>query len=223
MVKRTGVKKYRLLINTVGAVLATSLAVISQAKAGWSSGGGEIVQDSQNPWFVKNKTEVTACIDIDEDNLGATKEQTQQHIEDAWEYWGKQFSEKDKELGVAAQKLSILPECTANVDIRFQMGKLTPEQKAGIPDLGRFIAMSVRTDYDRLNMIGKGFVYVAPQSGELKPNDRNIAKNRWELESGVLLKLAIMHELGHVFGLSHNNFTGFDLMGAEILEIFLTW
>lgn len=196
-----------------------SLLFNSAAFAGWTSGGGEILKDAQNPWFItKNTSIVKYCIEMDEKNFGATREQTKKSIEIALAFWKKQFTNTGPAMAaggyqfVMAQHQYVEVACNAmtdltkdqNADIKFQFGTLNGEQFAYFKDPTKQVAAAVRTVYDTKQLKGKGFIYVSPENGPFKIQAKGILAQPWSKEDGVLLVPVLIHELGHVFGIPHN-------------------
>lgn len=190
------------------------LLAVQFASAGWSSGGGELLRDQINPWFLRNVSEVKYCILIDEENFGQTKAQVKPRIEKAIEFWKIQFrdlrffqleSGNTSEQLVNLDKINFIEsECDASTDLRLQFGKLTEEQQLRIGNPREFIALTVRTDYDLKAMRGKGFIYFSPQGGPLMPFSDQVVKNFWNVSSGSLLLPTLIHEFGHLFGIQHH-------------------
>ena len=81
-------------------------------------------------------------------------------------------------------------------------------------EYGTVIAAAVRTDYDPVNLRGKGFVYVSPERGRLAPGLPGLIPERWSDEKGLFEKVLI-HEIGHVFGIKHLDRT---IMDYEYVE-----
>ena len=184
------------------------LGLGSSSYAGWNSGGGELVRDRSNPWFLENTEEVRYCVQLDEANFHQDREVVEEKIQRAFEYWRSEFSHavyagEDDDLKIATQRFVPGP-CTADVAIRFQMGFLTPEQLAKIPNPRQFVSMAVRESYDTRNMAGKGFVYLAADSGPLRPEAPDMLSMPWQSRNGYVLEGVLIHELGHVFGIGHH-------------------
>jgi hypothetical protein len=79
------------------------------------------------------------------------------------------------------------------------------------------VAVTIQTNYDIDRLRGKGFIYVAPESGPMALAGANVAHRPWSRLNSSLLLLTLHHELGHVFGLQHT--PGAEgLMGARTLE-----
>ena len=207
----------------------------------WSGGGGIMIRDSMNPWFIQNTTDVSYCIIIDLDNFH-TSNQAHQDAEDAIQkaigYWKKEFPNAfvvGNVVTIAAQNfhsrkiVSIKNgkadgECAGNTDIVFQFGFLDRVQKKYFKDNGvdihETIAHTIRTDYDKVHLRGKGFVYVAADSGPLKLQGEGLVEMPWQKEKGLLLVEALKHELGHIFGIPHMGLG--TLMAADYLDLLLS-
>jgi len=201
------------MIKDIIQLLIGSTIVFStvQTQAGWSSGGGELIRDKNNPWFIQNTKTVKYCIQIDEKNFGQTRAQVSVRVKNAFEFWKRQLRDLDYHLLIGGFNSELGTQefqetnCTKDADIQFQFGTLTAEQKQRIGDTSDVIGLTVRTDYDRVYLKGKGFIYFAPQSGPLKPTAKNVAPNMWSDGTGAAIYQLIIHELGHVFGIQHTN------------------
>ena len=97
-------------------------------------------------------------------------------------------------MQIATQRFVLSP-CTADVAIRFQLGFLTPEQLAKIPNPRQFVSMAVRESYDIKNMVGKGFVYLAADRGPLRPDAPDMLDLPWQSWNGHVLEGVLIHEL----------------------------
>ena len=190
---------------------------------GWSSGGGELLKDSVNPWFLNNVSDIKYCIIIDETNFGTSKEVASTQIKEALQYWKVQSKNailsklpNFGQLQIASQSFSET-NCNNNPDIKFQFGVLTNKQKDYLKYPSQFGAVSVRTEYDEVNLRGKGFIYVSPSFGPLAYNNKGMLKNAWAVDNGNLLFLTLVHELGHIYGLRHMGSYG-ELMSEGFVE-----
>lgn len=199
----------------------SSLFVGATSMAGWSSGGGELIRDKNNPWFLQNTSTVKYCIQIDEKNFGQSRADVTRRVQNAIAFWKRQLADLEYNswtkptINLGTQEF-IEEKCSKNSDIVFQFGILTNEQKSKLGSTSDIIGLSVRTDYDRVNLKGKGFIYFAPESGPLKPIAKDVADHMWSSGTGAALYQLIIHELGHVFGIQHNS--DVMLMGEDFAE-----
>ncbi|MBF0298774.1 MAG: hypothetical protein HQK51_08645 [Oligoflexia bacterium] len=181
----------------------------------WSSGGGDISEMEKNPWFIENTENVPFCVQIDEKNFGASKDVAVEKIFKAIDHWNREFNgyklrRWNHEVRLATQKFHEVP-CNQKHLITFQFGVLQNEQKEYFKQrrINRIVGHTVRTSYDEENLRGEGFVYIAPEEGELAPNWDGIYKKHWQLAGGRLLEFLLVHEIGHIFGVPHLE-VGFD-------------
>lgn len=93
--------------------------------------------------------------------------------------------------------------CRPSTDVTFQFGYLEQAQRQFIGDPTKFVAVTIRTNYDPINLRGKGFVYVSPDSGSDRYLGVELVNNAWSLGNGGLLYFTLLHEFGHIFGLPH--------------------
>ncbi|MFN7733487.1 MAG: hypothetical protein ACK5OB_16440 [Pirellula sp.] len=204
-------------IKTLISIIAT-LPTIALA-GDWSSGGGAILRNANNPWFLENTKEVSYCIKFDTKSFSDLPTPLPEIVETAFKYWKTQMSDlnattngypisKDPKVDyviirVATQKFAYNAKCSGNEDITFQFGVLDSKQKKFFGKSSGIIGAAVRTDYDEVNLKGKGFVYITADKGSNQYEGDHLRPNAWhEGKSGLLFR-AVVHELGHVFGLSH--------------------
>lgn len=191
------------LLAGVSAFIATT------SFAGWASSGGDYFSTAKNPWYLSNTSKVSYCIAADEENFGETTGNVRVQIKKAFQYWKEQFeqAEKDSDAVELATQKFVETECDEYTDITFQLGILSPKQKRFLQHPEFSVARTVRTSYDEVNLRGKGFVYVSPETGPLalKALDRENTPilNRWSHAEGKLLEIVLIHEIGHIFGLQH--------------------
>ncbi len=188
-----------------------------------TSSGGYLYGFETNPWFLQNTEEVKYCIDMDEENFGVTKEKAQSAITFAIDTWKSQlqkveydrFGEEElkpwREIRLGTQTFSEVSCDDQNVSLRLQLGKLSEAQKVQVGDPKRYVAKAFETSYDEINMRGAGFIYLAPESGPLRPDEPNAEEHFWTRSDGFSLKYVLMHEMGHVFGFGHSE----NLLMAE--------
>lgn len=211
-------------------IVFVNIILSSLAFAGggsWSSGGGGLLKDSRNPWFLNNVSTVRYCIQIDEKNFGVSAKFANTQIQKSIDYWKKQFSFASlptlTDFGpvkIATQNF-IQTKCDdKRLDMKFQFGVLDDEQFRYLEKPTEFGAISVRTDYAPSTMRAKGFVYVSPTQGNLAFRGVGQKQDVWKQNDGALLYLTLVHEMGHVFGLSHMGKMG-DIMSESYVEMIL--
>lgn len=197
-----------------------------------SSGGGLLLHDRTNPWWVQNTTEVRYCVDIDEASFSLDRATAESSIAKAFGYWKKQFSaaisgepnngmleKPNNRVQVATQNFVQSP-CDDSVDLRFQLGRLLPQQETALGDSSSIVGITVRTSYDRQNIRGKGYIYIAADIGPKRHPEFSKDFNPWDFAEGRFFYATVVHELGHVFGLPHL-LTKHSIMGHTFVERFV--
>jgi hypothetical protein len=184
--------------------------------AAWASGGGVIHRDALNPWFLENTRNVHYCIDIDVGNFGITADDASRQVAAALNEWTTALSLSVDDYYPANELVPfgqvrigtqtfVERSCSdaADFDLRFQLGRLTAEQQANFNNPKEFVGIAVRTDYDIKRLKGRGFIYLSPVSGPLAPNHQRMHPAAWSQHDFMPLKVVLRHELGHVFGMDH--------------------
>jgi hypothetical protein len=208
----------------------------------WSSGGGEILEHAQNPWFIdvgQPIKPISYCVVVGDD-FPVGQRSLEDLVEAAFGWWTNQFSNAhfpentayfsskgEQKVVVGINTSHIYKQnCSSDVDLAFQFGHLEPYQidefKTLNVDLTRYVALTIRTDYsDELR--GKGFIYVSPDRGPNAFTGHNILPNAWTEndENFTRLRGIIVHEMGHVFGLKHGA-TNDTIMSAKFAEATVT-
>ncbi len=212
-----------ILIMRILIIVFYFMSFNATAGEGWVSGGGELIQDAQNPWFIKNTKQVKYCLIIDEKNFGQQLEEVRPRIIKAFSFWKTQFTQSAyyfayPEIRLGEQSFQEV-KCDESPDIVFQFGTLTVEQIKKIENPNRHVGITVRTSYDRINLKGKGFVYISPQEGPLKVDLHSIKDKNWKpwtAAKGAYLLPVLIHEIGHIFGIPHDE--DLFLMGQRSVE-----
>lgn len=194
------------------------------------SGGGDVYGDTLNPWFLENTKNVSYCIEVDSAKFGAPAVALDSIVELAIAQWQSAFAnarlnetvykDADKNIEpygmvrIATQNFK-KEDCALSTMVRFQFGVLTQNQRRQcLLNPTQVIAETIRTAYDKANLRGRGFIYIAPESGPMRPRGLKMAKHPWSFHDGLILKRVLLHELGHLFGLSHSGDT-YSLMGQN--------
>lgn len=171
---------------------------------GWVSSGGELIDDQKNPWWIQNTKEIRYCILSDEKDFSASQTEINDSFRSAFSYWQKDFAAMGSDFAplsiqVASQELTQVNcenQQDSNVDLYILAGeaKLTKQQISWLGNkLEKIVGIAVRTSYDRVNLQGKGFIYLR--------GDREKSHLPWK--SPKMLSRLLIHELGHVFGIDH--------------------
>lgn len=214
--------------KTIKNIMILSLSTASFAYAGNSSSGGTggIYEDDVNPWFLENTSIVSYCIEVDSEHFNLDFSKIQDIVKSSIDTWKTSFEKasNDKyssgelvpfeQVRLATQRFT-QQDCSSETLLRFQFGVLSEDQQKEFSlEPKHVVAEAVRSSYDRIHLRGKGFIYVAPGSGRLRPDSSDMAVDPWSFQDGILLKRVLLHELGHVFGIGHSG-GPYDLMGAE--------
>lgn len=207
-------------MKSITKLIAVAMVLPTAALAGeWSSGGGAVLRDANNPWFLENTKEVSYCIKSDNKSFADLPTPLPEIVEKALSFWKKQMRDvsaatnayaisKDPtspfaSIEVASQKFTYASKCTGKEDIAFQFAVADSKQRKFFSSSKNLIGAAVRTDYDEVQLRAKGFIYVAADSGLKAYQGEHLRPRAWHEGKGGLLFRALVHELGHVFGLSH--------------------
>lgn len=193
-----------------------------------SSGGGNIFGNQLNPWFLGNTKTVNYCIEVSPDFSDLSESRISEVIRQSLNYWKKSFAESSgysavhligKNAAVATQEFIPQSKCDNTTDLKFQMGFLTDDQKKLIPDYKQLLGIAYRTSYDEVHLRGKGFIYIAPERGPLRPLSKNLHPRPWSFGQNFSLFFTVSHELGHVFGLQDDYYERESfLLSARFVE-----
>jgi hypothetical protein len=209
------------------AIAIFALASASAWAGGWASSGGGSFKDQHNPWFVRNTAAVSYCVSIDSDTFSASADRVHSAVRTAIAYWKSEFGKLQSmgsagDFEVGTQTFTEAADCaSADVRVLAGYGKLADNEVAffrdandATKDVTQYIGVSVRTDYDEVDLRAKGFVYISSDRGaHVYQNDGNLITEAWSKPN--LLEYALIHEFGHVFGFPH---TGASIMSEVFLE-----
>lgn len=209
---------------------APSFAVIAAdqvLRGGMDSGGAGLYGSDHNPWFLENTPGITYCLDSDPTTFHQSLDVVDDMIRTAFDDWRSAFRASEEKNPVSVPDFNVLRVGTQslrkvdckdqNVDLRFQLGVLNEDQKKKLGGEHEWIGATYRTDYDEENMRGKGFIYIAADSGPERPTSTELIPDFWRFCDGCLLRRTIVHELGHVFGLGHVG-NDWDIMSEGHLQ-----
>jgi hypothetical protein len=208
----------------VAAALVFLPLVAEADRGGWVSSGGELFRFGKNPWFLKNVKDVEYCVDVDSATVTASRAIVSEVVREAIVYWQNEFRPQSTSAssGYAAlgtQNFIEVPSCSSAIPLQFRVGvgALLPLELEHLEDPRKFVGVSIRKEYDNVDLKGAGVVYIASDKGasayNAKPNSTHLFPEAWRERK--LLLYAIIHELGHVFGIPH---TGSGLMSEVFLE-----
>lgn len=208
--------------------LLSAFLISTLTQASVSDSGGKIYKWSANPWFLENTETVTYCIRLDE-NFGGTISSYQTIIRSVLQSWNEVFADAKESslyrdylqpygnIKVGTQKF--VESCSGDSDISFMLGSLTEDQREHFQNPREFVGAAIRTEYDVEEMKSKGFIYIAPLKGELKPRIAGLPDLTWDYSDYRYFIAVLNHEIGHVFGLSHG---AGDFMNANFPEKMVT-
>jgi hypothetical protein len=217
---------------------------------GWVSSGGELVQNGQNPFWVKNTKTVGYCIQFDAPSMSISEGTARQLVLDSIDFWKKEFAGKPtyfrptwhtiaegsggsvsgknlppgqgNHLGVGIQDFIEVSCDAAWLVIQFGYGTLTPAQRTFMKKPTKYIAAVIRTDYDPVQLVGKGNLVVGSDQGKetfVTPSSGISVERPWRMKR--LLLGVLIHEFGHVFGLVHRGHSSMELMAERFPDAFL--
>ncbi len=207
------------LVLVAGCQRSESFKAIQDAPQGWVSSGGEIFDDSQNPWFLDNDQPIRYCVEVDTSTFSASPDEVRRQIRAAIDYWKNEFASYAQSGGqMISPPLTRFEEsaCEPSTDLRFQMGwgALSSQSIEYLSHLTPHVSLAVRTQYDRVKLRGKGLIYLASDQGERRyPQGETFIDRPWH-HPGLLWR-TLVHELGHVLGLPH---FGHGIMSAHYPE-----
>lgn len=209
--------------------LLFSLNVFAEP-GGWISSGGEVFKHGKNPWFLKNVTQVSYCVQFSKDEFTISQTSSLELIEKSIQYWKEQLNGKsglsigiptsplrNETAEVATQTFNFNTTCKGTEDLTFKFGfnTLAADEKEYLKSPEKFIGLTIRKEYDEVNLKGQGIIYITGDLGAhaYKKTSKDAIDDAWKYPK--LLNYVLIHELGHVFGLPHS---GSGLMSEVFLD-----
>lgn len=193
---------------------------------GWVSSGGESLIYAKNPWFLKNVTRVAYCLEMDETAFSISRAEAARAIAEAFTYWKSEFAinrgTTDLQLGFAAiatQDFTIADHCAETTPVVFKLGlsRLDPAEIAFLKEPKKFIGVTIRKTYSLTELKGSGVIYLSADRGpDAYANNGQMISEAWR--SPALFRYAVIHELGHLFGIPH---VGTGIMSEVFMPILL--
>ena len=198
-----------------------------------SGGGAGLTTFLQNPWFIENTETVYYCINQDQQNFSLDPKVAEQKISDAFQYYKTYFSQwgdNNKLVGKAQNKSFKMPfelgtqdfvklnACNGSEDIEFKLGAVDQKLLNTVKNPSFMAGVTILGSYDQKKLKGKGVIYIGADRGphRMKSFIFDVHKNPWNTCNSVNFYHALIHELGHVFGLKHSSNERF--MDASIVE-----
>lgn len=201
-------------------------ATAAWGAGGWISSGGESLIYARNPWFVKNTTQVNYCLKMDEPSFSISRAEVLNLISDSFLYWKNEFQKSGVRTQsspgyavIASQDFRLIEKCDDETPLIFKLGKKTLSNKEirYLKDPKKFIGVTIRKDYDLVTLRGSGVIYISADKGaDAYTNNGHMISEAWR--SPTLFRYALMHELGHLFGIAH---MGSGLMGEVFMMVLL--
>ena len=147
--------------------LFLGLAPFSVHAAPWISSGRDLLGDSRNPWFLMNTTSVQYCIAVDSQSVSISPNEVRASFKKSIHFWRQEFT--NNAWTQRKGDLHFIPEfveqpCNGKEELAILLGdgSLNQAQKEFIKSAElEAVAVAVRTDYDRVNLAGRGFIYIA--------------------------------------------------------------
>lgn len=211
-----GILKNKYIILTFAGILLSGQVLCN----GWVSSGGDLVKDQNNPWWIANTPKVPYCIAHDSESFSASIETVTTMVQKAIQYWKDSFQhntivfEHDFHFKLATQDFQLV-ECSQSPPLIFKLGygTLDPDEKQYIGEQFHHIGLAIRKEYDRKLLRSKGVIYLSSDQGPHQYADAQSVKQAWKYE-GLLYRI-LLHELGHVFGLTHDQEIGWQKMKSS--------
>lgn len=188
--------------------MAASAEEMSVVDGVWISGGGKFLMDGRNPWFLYNTPDIRYCAQVNEADFGLSQARVETILREGIMFWQNEFVGSSAPGWVPPDtglQNFVLEDCQPDTDVIFQFGVLSKAQETYLGNPREYVGVAVRTSYDQSNLRGKGFVYISPEQGPLALSAAHLVDKPWSTFEGIRLFYVLVHEIGHIFGLGHNN------------------
>lgn len=191
-----------------------SLAASTKSRGGVIEGnGGEYITNEQNPWFL-GSTSVSYCIILDPAAFSVSLDQARVAIKEAIETWGDivryslpynkltpRFLLAKKNIWGLSTAFTEVP-CSQDHELEFRLGVMDSDIAEALTYTARsVVALSYRTQYSDETGRAKGKIWVSADLGDQRYSGPNEGPGFWTKNFNLVNVL--IHELGHIFGLSH--------------------
>jgi hypothetical protein len=197
------------------------LPVFALSGEGWVGSGGELFKDAHNPWFIKSTKEIRYCIVLDKVSISAELEIIEGEVLNAFNYWQNEFKKSGQTIMAGRFNLGgqniIKENCNDKTDLVFKLGygTLTKPEILHLESPEKYIGVTIRKKYSTEILRGSGIIYISSDLGkhQYENLDGNLISKAWSRPK--LLRFALIHELGHVFGIPHS---GNSIMSQIFLD-----
>jgi hypothetical protein len=195
------------IFGLLATLLAAVVASVALAGGNEGSGGADLVPGEDGSVWFMGGAPISYCVEI-APGYPFSRAVIEEKLASAFMAWERYIEVKKINFGMKAEDRILLtrkrqPKCTPAVDLRFYFGVDNPEVRKAKGSFYNPVAFAHRTHYDIQKTWGNGFIWISsPKSF----NTGNATAENLEDE----LRALLMHEIGHVLGNSHVNFTIMD-------------